>query len=346
MSEIKPYLQLDLNRVRENVSRFKSAVDAHFRNASTQVYYAMKAQPDSRVLRALEDSEIGFEVMTASQLQMVQARKRPYIVSGFHKPDNVIRLADKADYLVVESPKEISRLGRYGFPFKVVLRLKLNENNKIGFGLNEIRESITAVENFSKIKVIGLHFHLGWNIREESLVCEALKKMKQAYFICKNAGVDVRVINLGGSFCEAKSDQTQLDHRLRLYYRELGELPVDFHFEPGRYIVGDAGILYCQIIHMDSEKHTLHVNTCAYGYKLNAGTPRAHVLSPESKVRKSWKVYGLWSAEGDCCMIELEGEPLEGSIFAFENMGAYVSDMPFQFEPDQGIETRFVGEMS
>ena len=68
------------------------------------------------------------------------------------------------------------------------------------------------------------------------------------------------------------------------------------------------------------------------------------MLNVNSDVERPWVIYGLWSAEGDSCTIKLRGEPQEGSIFAFENMGAYVSGLPFQFEPSRGLETRFIGE--
>jgi diaminopimelate decarboxylase len=346
MHELKPYLQLNLSRVRDNARRFSSAVENAFGKGRTRTFFAVKSLPEDKVLRVVAASGLGFEVMTASQAAQARASGQPWIVSGFHKPIELLQASSEAEYLVVEGPHELERLIGLDLPFKLLLRIKLDARRKIGFSLQDLQTNIQRLKGNEKLKVHGLHFHLGWNVKEKKLIHEAVEKMLDAYTLCTHMETKIEVLNLGGSFCEDRADSAQLATRLNIYQQYLKALPVEFHFEPGRYIVGDAGTLFSEIVSIDETQNVIHLNTCAYGYKLNAATPRGRFVGADEGASQMWTVYGFWSAEGDVCDLELKGIGKKGSIFALENMGAYVWDMAYQFEPDQGVEMRFIEEQA
>lgn len=73
MHELKPYLQLNLSRVRDNARRFSSAVENAFGKGRTRTFFAVKSLPEDKVLRVVAASGLGFEVMTASQAAQARA---------------------------------------------------------------------------------------------------------------------------------------------------------------------------------------------------------------------------------------------------------------------------------
>ncbi len=342
MAELKPFLQLDLNRVRENARRFLGMVKTCFTHHETKVFFAVKSLPEARVISTLQQEGLGFEVMTTTQAQLVKSLNSSWIVSGFHKPQDLLAVSQGAEYLVVEGPHEIQRLIAGGESCQVSLRIQLAGQGKIGFSLAELLSVAQSLKASTQIKLVGLHFHLGWNVKDIEAIYQATKQVLVAHENLLMIGVKILVINLGGSFCEHQSDSTQLERRLQIYSAGLSHLPVSFHFEPGRYMVGDAGTLFCEIVYVDTEKNHLHVNTCAYAYKLNAASPSVRLMEADCTTLKRWVVSGFWSAEGDACELELQGQPRAGQVLAFENMGAYVWDFAYQFEPDKGVEIRYI----
>ncbi|NJL24004.1 MAG: hypothetical protein HC902_01655 [Calothrix sp. SM1_5_4] len=119
------------------------------------------------------------------------------------------------------------------------------------------------------------------------------------------------MLNFGGGFCEHHTDESQVIGRLVIYHGRLGHLPEDFHFEPG--------------------------------LKLNAGAPRARLCAGDEGPSSRWTIYGFWSAEQDVCELDLRGLLRPNGMLASENMGAYTWELAFQFEPDRGVEVRFIG---
>lgn len=333
MSEVTPFMTFDLARVRANARRFRATAAEFFPLERCSFFYAVKANPDPRVLSAVAEESFGFEVMTVSQLAALPAGA-PVIVSGFHKPGPLLENAEKrARYLVVENPHEVERAN----DVHLVLRVKLGPDRKIGCDFDEI----AAIADRFGSRVLGLHFHAGWNVKDEDEIRGHLRTLARAHELLVSRGVRPRLWNFGGSFCEDAADPAQLGRRMRLYREAWDEVGVDVHFEPGRYLVGDAGDLISEIVHVDERAKTLYVDTSAYGYRLTAGTPSADLLNASGGESRAWRVFGFWPAEGDQCTLEIAGTPKRGDRIRFRNMGAYTWDMPLQFEPDRGVVTRY-----
>jgi diaminopimelate decarboxylase len=346
MSETRPYLNFNLDRVRENARRFHQTVQKFWPRNQYEVFYALKANPDIRVAKVLAQEDFGFEVMTNRQLRMASQVSSQIIVSGFHKQDEMIENAPgKVRYLVIEGLHEMSRVLRSEKSLDLVLRIKLGPDRKIGCDHSDIISIINAIKFRANVKIVGLHFHAGWNVTDETQIRSFLNTLLDAYQLLTERGVRPLFINLGGSFCEHSADASQLERRLQIYKHTLGDTDAIIHFEPGRYLVGDAGELVTQIMHVDEGRMRIYINTCAYGYKLTAGTPQAHLVEKRAggSERKLWTLLGFWPSEGDQCVIEFEGRPVIGAQLVLENMGAYTWDMPMQFEYENGIEVIYSG---
>lgn len=342
MREIKPYLKFDLHRVQENARRFHQTAQKFWRREEYEVFFATKSNPDPRVLLALSQEDFAFEVMNVAPLRHARNLDRPVIVSGFHKSDELLDAArSQATYLVIDGIHEMPRVLASEVK-NVVIRIKLGPDKKLGCDQREMETVLQLLKPRPEIKVLGLHFHAGWNERSEDQIRLFLDLLLKSLQILRQSGLNPSVVNLGGSFCEHSADPSQLERRFALYHQTFRNQEVVLHFEPGRYLVGDAGELVSQIMFVDPVTRALFLNTCAYGYRLSAGTPQARLVEPGGLEQNQWKLYGFWSAEGDQCKLELAGQPVAGDLIILENMGAYTWDMPMQFEADHGIEVVFV----
>jgi diaminopimelate decarboxylase len=349
MVELDPILKFNLNRVRDNARRFHSLAQKFWTNDQYKVFYAVKANPDEKILRILSEENFGFEVMTNLQLNSALAYSSKIISSGFYKKQNFIESSiGKVKYIVVEGIHDflniknaLTKLSNQ--KIAIALRIKLEPTNKIGFSVEEIISLIPFLRNNKIIQLSGLHFHSGWNVKDESQVIKYLQVFKDVYELLVKNFINLEFLNLGGSFCEHSSDSTQLEKRIRLYADFFKNTSCQIHFEPGRYLVGDAGNLYAQITYVNHKTNEIIVNTCAYGYKLNAGTPKGQLLNIETGSTQKWDIFGFWPAEGDRCQLELEGVPVVGNQLLFKNMGAYTWDMPMQFEANDGLKIEFMG---
>jgi diaminopimelate decarboxylase len=343
MREFKPYLNFSLEKVRSNARRFHNSVQKLWSRDSYEVFYAVKANPDPKVLRVLTEEDFGFEVMTNSQLMQISKISGKIIISGFHKNNILLKNANgKILYSVLETPHELDRIIDSEEKLNLALRIKLEADRKIGCDQADIIEILNRVKSKPNITIVGLHFHAGWNIRDSKKIGDYLQELKRSLKILKENGISPHFVNLGGSFCEHSADENQLDERLTLYKEALKNIDIMVHFEPGRYLVGDAGELVTQITGVDQKRKRIFINTCAYGYKITAGTPQARLIVDSLGGEKAiWNIFGYWSAEGDQCSVELIGQPKIGRLLGFNNMGAYTWDLPMQFEFDRGLKVRY-----
>lgn len=339
-----PFLLFDINRLRENARRFHQQASSYWSNY--RAYYAIKANPDARILKVLAQENFGFEVMSAVQLEEVRDLKTEIIASGFCKSARLIGEAPRrCQYLVVEGAHELLWVKRAASPVNLILRVKLEQGAKLGCSIEDVRAFIRASRQNENVRILGVHYHAGWNIRDNEKIRDCLKTLVESFIELQTHGLNPRIINLGGSFCEDSVDPSQLKERFEIYKTVLGDIDAEIHFEPGRYLVGDSGTLISNIYFVDLEKYHLYVDTCAYGYRLSAGTPKAKLLGTEYEVEDEhlWNIYGFWPAEGDQCKMSLRGRPQIGNRLALENMGAYTWDMPMQFDSERGLEVKFCG---
>jgi diaminopimelate decarboxylase len=341
-----PTLRMDLSRVSANADRFLAVTRDAFMGRAVKVFFAAKSHSSCVILKILANRGFGCEAIRCEEVAWAKSLGMPVIVSGFVKTEGILQSALRsAEYIVVETDFELERLTDLamssGVRPAILLRVKTGPESKLGCS-QEMIEKIAYCD--TNLDIRGLHLHVGWNVTKQQLILTTLERMFDARRILQKAGRPVQILNFGGSFCECASDPDQLGTRMTMFCKAVHELSEEIHFEPGRYIVGDAGRLTCAIEYVDNRHRIIYLNTCAYGFRLTGGTPRVSLATAQAEDRSElWTLYGFWPTEGDqAAGIPIKGQPRCGDELVLENMGAYTVGLESQFALEKPIVISYV----
>lgn len=243
----------------------------------TSLFYAIKANPDKRIIEALLPLVKGFEVASIGELLLVRevSKSVPILFGGPGKKEMELEAAMKEGvaYLHVESLLELRKLvmlaKEWNRHTQVLLRINLRTNTlpqtKITmggrpspFGLDEpfIEEALAILrdEENEHVHFSGFHFHsLSNNLRAElhvdmvHLYLQKVEQWKRSY------GLDVQVINAGGGFGVSYEDTPEFDWQLFTSMLAESEAlqalkDTQLFFEPGRFIVADYGYYVAEVV--------------------------------------------------------------------------------------------------
>lgn len=245
--------------------------------AQSSLFYAIKANPDKRIIEALLPHVRGFEVASIGELLKVRdvSRTVPILFGGPGKKDDELDQAimNNVTYLHVESLLELRRmiqLAKYRKrKVRVLLRINLRSADlpqtkiRMGggpspFGLDEtlVEEAISIMRESSNthVQLCGFHFHSLSNNTNAELHAEMVH-----YYLRKveewktRYNLEVSVINAGGGFGVTYDGSPGFDWQrftsLLTHseeWRRLGDTEV--FFEPGRFIVADHGYYITEVI--------------------------------------------------------------------------------------------------
>ncbi|NYF26101.1 type III PLP-dependent enzyme [Sporosarcina sp. JAI121] len=243
----------------------------------TNLFYAIKANPDKKIIQALLPLVKGFEIASIGELKIVRevSKSVPILFGGPCKKDYELEMAIKENvsYIHVESLLELRKLisltKKSDKHIQVLLRINLRTDTlpktKIlmggrpsQFGIDEqlIEEAISILrdEENTHVHLSGFHFHsLSNNMQAElhvEMVTYYIRKVEQWKEIY---GLDIKVINAGGGFGVSYDDSPGFDWplftSLLAQSQEVSNLSdTQLFFEPGRFIVADYGYYVAEVV--------------------------------------------------------------------------------------------------
>jgi len=253
--------------IRERAQRVRLAFgdDAH-------ICYAVKANSNLSVLRLLHEQGCGFDLVSGGELERLQVAGLPTdqaVFAGVAKQPWEIEAAVAAGLLFfnVESPHELPLLSAAGAaagkPVSLALRLNPNvevnthayistgkDENKFGIAINRAAEVVAQIAADPWLQLVGYHVHLGSQLRTVAPYEQAFDRI--AAFVdgdpVRSEGV--KFYDLGGGFGISYGQGEPLDvaavaNVLLPRLQKRGWTPV---VEPGRFLVGDAGVLVTSVL--------------------------------------------------------------------------------------------------
>ena len=250
------------------------AYDIAFKNISHVIAFAMKANSNLAILRLMAKEGSGVDIVSGGELFRALKAGVPaskIVFAGVGKAPDEIRDALKADILMfnVESPAELHAINdvasSIGKKARVALRINPDIDPKthpyISTGLKKSKFGIAAdraVEGFALasslryIEVVGVHAHIGSQLTEVTPFIEALKKVVTLIGTLKGQGINIRYLNIGGGLGITYSDEKPpLPQDLSNAILPLvQDLELSLVMEPGRVIVGNAGILVTKALYL------------------------------------------------------------------------------------------------
>ena len=126
------------------------------------------------------------------------------------------------------------------------------KKSKFGIAADRALDEFKLASSLSHIDVVGVHKHIGSQLTDVTPFVEALKKILKLVEILRSTGIKVRYLNIGGGLGITYSDETppmpqDLADAISPLVRDLD---VTLIMEPGRVIVGNAGILVTKVLYM------------------------------------------------------------------------------------------------
>lgn len=250
------------------------AYDSAFKNIPHVIAFAMKANSNLAILRLMAREGSGVDIVSGGELFRALKAGVPaskIVFAGVGKTPEEIRDALHADILMfnVESPAELQAINdvaaSVGKNARVALRINPDIDPKthpyISTGLKKSKFGIAAdraVAEFSlasslrHIDVVGVHAHIGSQLTEVTPFIEALKKVVRLVETLKGQGINIRYLNIGGGLGITYSDEKPpLPQELSNAVLPLvQDLKLTLVMEPGRVIVGNAGILVTKALYL------------------------------------------------------------------------------------------------
>jgi len=334
------------NAIVENYQRFRSA----FAELDPLICYSVKANSNLAILKVLKEEGSGFDVVSGGELyrlKRIGADWNKVVFSGVGKSTGELRMAiDLAIRSInVESVQELEALTQLAaergacpsIAFRVNPDVEAQSHpytvtglrqHKFGLDLEQARRLASILKTSRDVNVTGLGFHIGSQILEIQPFINAFERLKQLAEEFREAGLPIEHLDLGGGIGIPYRDEKAAD--LDSYARYLKEHRGDYQllFEPGRFIVGNAGVLVNQVLYHKTNhgKHFVIVDG-AMNDLMRPSLYQAHheILSPEERSKSvTADVVGPVCETGDFFARDrILPRFVPGDYLAVMNAGAY-----------------------
>lgn len=257
------------------------AFDQAFAERDHLICYAVKANSNLAILQTLARLGSGFDIVSGGELQRVlKAGGDPQkiVFSGVGKSSDEIRLALQAGILCfnVESEMELMRLNHIASEMSRIAPVSLRVNpdvdakthpyistglkeNKFGVPMAEAERIYASAQQLKHIHLAGLDCHIGSQLTELDPFIEATQKMLGLLDRLEQQGIHIEHLDLGGGLGirYTQEDPPVIGEYVQALSHCVGQRPQRILLEPGRAMVGNAGILLTRVEYL---KHAPHRN--------------------------------------------------------------------------------------
>jgi diaminopimelate decarboxylase len=247
------------------------AFDAAFAGRPHRICYAVKANSNLALLRLLADLGAGFDIVSGGELERVlRAGGRPerVVFSGVGKTRQEIERALDVGIgcFNVESEMELGRIETLararGLRAPVSVRVNPDvdaethpyistglKENKFGVSSAAVPGLYRRIENSDALRAVGIDFHIGSQLTRVEPFLDAIDRVLELVDGLAADGITLEHLDLGGGLGVRYDDETPPD--LEAYARGVTERTagrgLELLFEPGRWLVGDAGALLVRV---------------------------------------------------------------------------------------------------
>jgi len=237
------------------------------------ICYSVKANSNLAILRIFAKHGAGADVVSGGEIfraKKAGIESKKIVFSGVGKTEEEILYGLREGILMfnVESRDEFqflkslaSKIGK-----KVPISFRVNpdidphthpyistglKTSKFGIEVEEALDLYSEAKESKQVQLLGISCHIGSQITEIGPFIEAFEKIKELYEILTQKGCEIPYVDLGGGLGITYKDE--LPPHPREYSRSLIErakgMDCTFIFEPGRVLVGNAGILVTKVLY-------------------------------------------------------------------------------------------------
>ncbi len=338
---------------RATIERHWKAFDAALTGVDHLVCYAVKANSNLAVLNLMARLGSGFDIVSGGELERVVAAggdPARVVFSGVGKKgEEIQRALELGIYCFnVESESELERINAVAEMMGVSAPVSLRVNpdvdakthpyistglkeNKFGIAIERAPEVYARAAEMENLSVIGVDCHIGSQLTDVAPFVDALERVLQLVDHLYDQGIALSHIDLGGGLGITYSDETPPmpgDYAAPLLDRLAGR-DLKVLIEPGRAIVGNAGVLLARVEYL---KHHEEKNFAIVDAAMNDLMRPALYQSwmniipvePHEDVKSQhYDVVGPICETGDFLGKDRELALKEGDLLAVRSAGAY-----------------------
>ena len=299
-----PYLLID----KAKLKRKATTIGRKIRNS--RIFYAVKANPDAEVLRFIHKLGLGFEIASEGELAILASIGVPparIITSNPVKSFRFLRMAAeyKVPYYAFDSKEEVRKMAEYVPGSNVYVRLTVpNEGSewplskKFGVEIDE-GEDLLMYARKKGLNPSGITFHVGSQCTNKYNWNSALDKAKMLWDRAEKRGLKLTMLNIGGGYpiryTKSVVDVTSIDRNINELIRQKFPRNARIFIEPGRAVVGDAGIFVSRVIGKTKrgDEDWLHIDVGVFnGLMESIGGIKYSYLVEGSRQLKKWVLSG------------------------------------------------------
>lgn len=356
-----PFYVYSTATLRRHFDLFESALSG----LDHLICYAVKASSNQAILRTLAKFGAGMDVVSGGEYKRARdagVEGNRIVFSGVGKTISEMKMAlsEGVRQFNVESEEELFVLSRLANSMDRLAPITLRVNpdvdakthekiatgkaeNKFGIPISRAREVYALAASLPGIKVVGIDIHIGSQLTQLLPFEEAYKKIADLTNILRSDGHEIMRLDLGGGLgipygSKDGTPPTPKEYG-QMIKRVLGHLNCEIEIEPGRLLVGNAGLLVSEVIYVKKghDREFLILDAAMNDLLRPALYEAYHDIVPIVKSRLEHKdavydIVGPVCETGDTFAKSREMKKCKpGDLLAFRSAGAYGAAMASEY---------------
>ena len=338
---------------RATLERHWKAFDQAFGEKAHLICYAVKANSNIALLNVLARLGSGFDIVSLGELErVITAGGDPgkIVFSGVGKREDEILAALKIGIRCfnIEVSGELDRINRLAEHIGVIAPVSFRVNpdvdanthpyistglkeNKFGIDIEQALTEYHRAATMPHINVIGIDCHIGSQLTETRPFLDALDKILDLVSVLKAEGIHLHHLDLGGGLGIRYNDEQPPEpaEYIKAVLQRLSDTDFEILLEPGRAIVGNAGILVTRVEYL---KPTAHKNFAIVDAAMNdlvrpslysAWQEIIPVNQQSNAPEQQWDIVGPVCETGDFLGKDRALKLSQGDLLAIRSSGAY-----------------------
>ena len=343
-----------VSQIKDNFEQLKRS----FKKIDPLICYAVKANFNHNIIKTLSKLGAGADVVSKGELKQsinngVRANK--IVFSGVGKTIDELEFAiiKNIKQINVESEEELNDIEeickkknkRIDIGLRVNPNVDAKTHSKISTGRSEDKFGIPEnriVKIFEKfkgnkfLKVNSLSIHIGSQITTLEPFSQAFQKLRKLTIELKKKNFFIKSLDIGGgigvTYNEKKDKIFKISSYVKLVERNFSDLNAEIILEPGRYLVGESGILLSKVVRLKKgEKKTFLIIDAGMNNLIRPSLYNAeHQIFPvrKKKIKKKFDIVGPVCESSDVFRKDfVTSELKQNNLIIISSVGAYGSCM-------------------
>lgn len=263
----------------QTLQRHFRIFDEAFKEIPHIICYSAKANSNLTLIKIFVNMGGGVDVVSGGELYKALkagADPKKIVFSGVGKKEDEIEYALKIGILMfnVESIEELLKINEIGgrLKRKVPISIRVNpdidpkthpyistglKKNKFGIDITQATKAYHLAKQLPNLETIGIDCHIGSQLIKVEPIVEAMKKLKRLVEDLRTEGLKIHYLDIGGGLGITYEDEEPphpIDYASNIL-DEIRGFDCTIILEPGRVIVGNAGILVTRVLYIKDNEY-------------------------------------------------------------------------------------------